>query len=77
MSATIIQFPADRCRQPASAIELAEREAFARAAGEHAAGGVDGPTIHAMMTLALEGACVVTKAKASGWLLAEYDIFVA
>ena len=70
MSATIIQFPADRCRQPASAIELAEREAFARAAGEHATGAVDNATIHAMMMLAVKGTCAVTKAKAAAWLYA-------
>lgn len=77
MITNVIQFPRERCRLAGSAVELAEREAYAHAAREAAAlNGIHGPSIHAMMTLALEGTCAVTGAKAAQWLRQHYDIRV-
>lgn len=77
MTATILAFPTDRCRKPLSVIEAAEREAFGRAASEHAGADFHGPSICAMMALALEGSCSITAAKAAAWLHEQYDIQVA
>lgn len=77
MITNVIQFPADRCRRPASAVELTEREAYAHAATEAAAmGGFRGPSICTMMTLALEGVCAITGAKAAAWLHQHHAILI-
>ena len=76
MTATILAFPADRCRQPLSVIEAAERAAYDRAANDHAAYGWHGPSVCAIMTLAAEGACAATKAKAVAWLYRECNVVV-
>lgn len=76
MSANVIESPADRCRRPATAIEVAERAAYDRAANDHAAYGWHGPSVYAMMTLAMEGACAAAGAKAAAWLHEHHDILV-
>ena len=77
MITNVIQFPRDRCRRPATAIELAEREAYERAAREAAAmRGFHGPSICAMMTLALEGVCAAPRAQAAAWLHQHHAILI-
>ena len=77
MTATIINFPIDRCRKPASAIEAGERAAFqAAVAGHTASPGASAP-ITAMMRLALEGTCHSARRGAAAWLEVNCNITVA
>lgn len=68
MITNIIQFPADRCRPPASAIEAAELMTFDRAATRYAADCGHADSVTAMMRLALQGACAAPRAQAAAWL---------
>lgn len=74
MSATIIDFPVDRCRPRPSVIESAESQAYVRAVRDHGALSFYGPSILAMMTLALQGTCAKTVAKATAWLHENYVV---
>ena len=76
MSASIIHFPTDRCRQPATAIEAAERAAYDRAAERFAIEPGHGPSITAMMELSCEGACDVARPLAATWLLAQLGLLM-
>ena len=75
-SATVIQFPADHCRKPAKAIEAAERAAYELAAKDYATKPGSAASIEAMMRLACEGTCEVTRPLAAAWLLAECSVSV-
>ena len=76
MTAHIIVFPADRCRQPASAIQAAEQLAFRNASYEFASSGWKGGSIKTMMSLACEGADEPTRAEAAIWLSEHCNISV-
>ena len=81
MTAKILTFPVERCRQALTFGQQIEasfaacREIFALAA----AGFAEQPnplSIEAMMGLALEGACPATMIKARSWLMRECGVRV-
>ncbi len=76
MSASIIHFPADRCRQPATAIEAAERADYELAATRHATKPGCAASIETMMRLACEGSCDVARPLAATWLLAQLGLLL-
>lgn len=76
MATNVIQFPADRCRRPALVVELDECDAHARATDEYTGLSFHGPLVCAMTSVAQEGVCFVTAAKAAAWLLEHYGMVV-
>ena len=75
-SANVIQFPADRCRRPATVIEAAERAAYEQAAIRFTVPETKATAIEAMMRLACEGTCDVVRPLAEAWLLVNVGVLV-
>ena len=76
MTATILEFPSNRCRQPATVIDAGERAEFEAAAKDHAARPNSAENIGTMMRLALQGECPTTSAHAGEWLMAQCNVRV-
>ena len=75
MITNVIQFPAERCRPPMSAVEATELLTFDRAAKRYAAerGNED---IISMMRLSLEGVCAGPRTKAAQWLHQHLNVLI-
>jgi len=82
MTASIIQFPVDRCRQVLTADETVQshfkacRDIFELASAEHRERPGDGSAVVPMMMLACEGACLSTRSDAARWLLINCNVKV-
>lgn len=83
MTATIIEFPINRCRQVLTVDQIIEasllacRQIFDQAASDFSECRGDGLAITAMMRLSCEGSCTEVSAAARDWLSWECGVLVA
>ena len=76
MTATIVAFPADRCRQPRTAIEAREQLAYRTALAQATADPANQVPVVAMVRLALEGVCASVRSDAAAWLMKNCNVKV-
>ena len=73
-----VEFPGGHCRRhplavPVAERELAERESYARAVRDQATYRWHGPSLRAMLDLAVDGSCEDMREKAKAWLDEQFD----